>query len=120
MGHSDCGAVKGAISGVPKQHQELSQLVNKIPANEDLEHSTRTNTKESVAAILTNSTVAKYVNEGKVAICDAYINLETGIVEFNELIKEAPEQPARIVTNAAATAIEPGTKKVQAAASGGR
>lgn len=97
VGHSDCGAVKGAINGVPKLHQELSKLVAKIPANDDLEHSTRANTKESVAAILTNPTVAKFVNEGRVAICDSYINLKTGIVEFNELIKEAPDQPAQQV-----------------------
>lgn len=97
VGHSDCGAVKGAINGVPKLHQELSKLVAKIPANDDLEHSTRANTKESVAAILTNPTVAKFVNEGRVAICDSYINLKTGIVEFNDLIKEAPDQPAQQV-----------------------
>jgi carbonic anhydrase len=90
LGHSKCGAVKGAVDNA--ELGKLTQLVNQIkPAitgdksNPDkmLEETTKKNVKLQMDNILKYSDViAGLVKEGKVKIVGAYYELSTGKVEF--------------------------------------
>ena len=92
MGHSKCGAVKGALDNA--ELGNLTQLVDQIkPAitgdksNPDkmLDETSRKNVKLQIANILKHSEViAKLVKEGKVKIVGAYYDVTTGEVEFFE------------------------------------
>ena len=92
MGHSKCGAVKGALDNA--ELGNLTQLVDQIkPAitgdksNPDkmLDETSRKNVKLQIANILKHSEViAKLVKEGKFKIVGAYYDVTTGEVEFFE------------------------------------
>lgn len=90
MGHSKCGAVKGALDNAELGH--LTQLVAQIkPAitgdksNPDnmLDETSRKNVKLTIEKILKSSEVlAELVKEGKLKIVGAYYDIATGKVEF--------------------------------------
>jgi carbonic anhydrase len=90
MGHSKCGAVKGAIDNV--ELENLTQLVNQIkPAitgdksNMDLmmTETAKKNVQLTIADILKNSSVInELVKEGKLKIVGAYYDVTTGKVIF--------------------------------------
>jgi len=90
LGHSKCGAVKGAVDNA--ELGKLTQLVNQIkPAitgdksNPDkmLEETTKKNVKLQIDNILKHSDViSALVKEGKVKVVGAYYELNTGKVEF--------------------------------------
>ena len=90
LGHSKCGAVKGAVDNA--ELGNLTQLVNQIkPAitgdksNPDkmLDETSRKNVKLQMESILKHSDViSALVKEGKVKIVGAYYDLNTGKVEF--------------------------------------
>jgi len=90
MGHSKCGAVKGAIDNA--ELGNLTQLVNQIkPAitgdksNMDLmmTETSKKNVELTIADILKNSSViSELVVEGKLKIVGAYYDITTGKVIF--------------------------------------
>lgn len=90
LGHSKCGAVKGAVDNV--ELGNLTQLVKQIkPAitgdksNPDkmLEETAKKNVKLQMESIIKHSDViAGLVKDGKVKIVGAYYELNTGKVEF--------------------------------------
>lgn len=90
VGHTACGAVKGATKGTKLEH--LTGLLDKIqPAVEHTPKGTDNfvdrvaveNVKQSVAAIRAKSkTLSKLEKEGKIAIVGAMYHLDTGRVEF--------------------------------------
>jgi carbonic anhydrase len=96
MGHTSCGAVKGAIDGAELAH--LTGLLQKIKpaiaattytgqrtsANpEFVDAVTKTNVKLTLAAIRARSSVlAKLESEGKIAMRGAMYQLVGGTVEF--------------------------------------
>ncbi|MCE1163894.1 MAG: carbonic anhydrase [Bacteroidetes bacterium] len=90
LGHSMCGAVKGAVDNAELGH--LTQLVDQIkPAitgdksNPDkmLDETSRNNVKLTIEKILKSSEVlASLVKDGKLKIVGAYYDVATGRVEF--------------------------------------
>jgi len=90
LGHSKCGAVKGAVDNA--ELGNLTQLVNQIkPAitgdksdpDKMLDETSRKNVKLQMESILKHSDViSALVKEGKVKIVGAYYDLNTGKVEF--------------------------------------
>jgi carbonic anhydrase len=92
MGHSKCGAVKGAADNVVLGN--LTQLVEQIkPALKGdttnmpqmLEESTRNNVKMTIADILKGSEIISgLVKENKVKIVGAYYDISSGKVSFME------------------------------------
>jgi carbonic anhydrase len=90
MGHSKCGAVKGAIENV--ELGNLTQLVNQIKSaitgdksNMDLmmTETAKKNVQLTIADILKNSLVInELVKEGKLKIVGAYYDVTTGKVIF--------------------------------------
>lgn len=90
VGHTSCGAVKGAASSTKLEH--LTGLLDKIqPAvkhtpkggNDYVDRVAAENVKQSVAAIRAQSqTLSKLEKEGKIAIVGAMYHLDTGRVEF--------------------------------------
>ena len=101
MGHSNCGAIKGACDHI--EMGNLTELLSKIqPAvyeertvtdaqlrnskNIDfVEQVTALNVKRSVISIVNRSYILEQmIEKGEIAIIGAVHNLETGIVEFLE------------------------------------
>jgi carbonic anhydrase len=98
MGHTSCGAIKGAIDGV--QLGNLTALLAKIrPAVEATRYTgdrsaknyafvdavARTNVSRTVADIRKESPVLRDLeSSGNIKIAGAMYNLETGVVEFLE------------------------------------
>lgn len=89
MGHTHCGAVKGAIGNA--ELGNLTQLVDQIKpaivkhddANKMVDETAKKNVAMTIADITNRSTViAELVKENKVKIVGAYYNLENGKVEF--------------------------------------
>ena len=90
MGHSKCGAVKGAIDNV--ELGNLTQLVNQIkPAitgdksnmNLMMTETAKKNIELTINDILNESTIInELVKEGKLKIVGAYYDIETGKVIF--------------------------------------
>jgi carbonic anhydrase len=89
MGHTKCGAVKGAIDNA--ELGNLTQLVNQIKpaitnansAEEKLDLTAKKNVANTIDDILKNSpTVADLVKNGDVKIVGAYYDLATGKVVF--------------------------------------
>jgi carbonic anhydrase len=90
VGHTSCGAVKGAAKGVQLEH--LTGLLEKIqPAikhtktggDDYVDRVAVENVKQSVATIRAKSTtLRKLEKEGKIAIIGAMYHLDTGRVEF--------------------------------------
>ncbi|MFN8361886.1 MAG: carbonic anhydrase [Candidatus Kapaibacterium sp.] len=91
MGHTQCGAVKGAIANAKLGN--LTQLIAKIrPAIPADSHdpnivfeTVKNNVKLTIADILHRSDVIReFVEAKKVAIVGAYYDIETGTVTFME------------------------------------
>ncbi len=90
VGHTGCGAVKGATKGVKLEH--LTGLLEKIqPAvrhtakgsDNYIDQVAVENVKQSVMTIRAkSSTLSKLEKEGKIAIVGAMYHLDTGLVEF--------------------------------------
>ena len=92
LGHSNCGAVQGAIDNVNLGH--LTQLTNQIkvafskhrtyPLPEHLSNETgRLNVLSTIDHILSSSQIIrKMVNNKKIKIVGAFYDLHTGIVKF--------------------------------------
>lgn len=89
MGHSNCGAVNGAVANA--ELGNLTQLLNQIkPAivkNDGgeamIDETAKNNVKMTIADILMQSPVInELVKENKVKIVGAYYNLENGKVAF--------------------------------------
>ena len=99
LGHSKCGAIKGACDNV--QLGNLSTLLNKIQPAVYFERETKENrtssnadfvnnvarnqVKRSVERIIEQSIVLReLIESGKVGLVGAFYNVETGAVEFLE------------------------------------
>lgn len=89
MGHTHCGAVKGAVDDAKLENltQLLDQIKPAIIKNDDKEKmvddTARNNVKMTIADILKKSaTISELVKENKVKIVGAYYDLETGKVVF--------------------------------------
>ncbi|MCE1163893.1 MAG: carbonic anhydrase [Bacteroidetes bacterium] len=90
MGHSKCGAVKGAIENAELGH--LTQLVNVIkPAitgdksdpEEMVNETARKNVRMTIEYIMKNSEVLSgLVKEGKLKIAGAFYDVSSGKVDF--------------------------------------
>jgi carbonic anhydrase len=90
VGHTSCGAVKGATQGVKLEH--LTGLLDKIqPA---IQHTPKSgdhyvdrvaveNVQQSIATIRAKSqTLSRLEKEGKIAIVGAMYHIDSGRVEF--------------------------------------
>jgi carbonic anhydrase len=97
LGHTRCGAVKGACDGVemgnltellsklqPSVYQETTTSENRNSGNEVFVENVATiNVKRSVNAIVERSYILEQmIEQGEIAIVGAMYNLETGLVEF--------------------------------------
>lgn len=102
MGHEDCGAIKAAIGG---EHMEgdLGWLVKQVDPGKDLPK----DPKEALAAaakhnavrqaqLMTekSSIIREFVQSGRVQIIPAYYSLETGKVEWLDIVKVTGKYPA--------------------------
>ncbi len=104
LGHTKCGAIKGACDHVKMGH--LSTLLNKIePAireettttenrhsgnAEFVENVARINVRRSMQEILNRSSILReMVEEGKIGICGGMYDVANGAVEFYENIAMA-------------------------------
>lgn len=93
LGHSNCGAVDGALKGL-KFDNHIQEVLNAIhPAIEDvkgktgnvLELATKANVKHVEDTLKTSKPVlAKMLEEGKLSIFGGYYDLASGKVEFLE------------------------------------
>ena len=88
MGHSSCGAVKAACSGDKMPSENLTAVVTPIKAacskakGKDMEPATKEHVHLSAQDLLAKSPLLKKkVDEGKLAIVEAYYSLDTGKVE---------------------------------------
>lgn len=113
LGHSKCGAVKGACDHV--EMGNLTALLSKLRPAVDAETETTTerhsgnsyfvenvamiNVHRSVEAILERSHILhEMFTNGEIGICGAMYNVETGIVEFqDELVIEKKDTNAELV-----------------------
>ncbi len=91
MGHTHCGAVKGAVADAKLENltQLLDQIKPAIIKNDDKEKmvddTARNSVKITIADILKRSaTISELVKENKVKIVGAYYDLATGKVVFME------------------------------------
>ena len=90
MGHSNCGAVQGAIDNVKlgSLTQLVNQIVPAIPATsssaaDKLIKTAKENVKLTIQQILNSSPVIKeLVDEKEIMIVGAYYDVETGVVTF--------------------------------------
>ncbi|TDH28678.1 carbonic anhydrase [Segetibacter sp. 3557_3] len=99
LGHSNCGAIKGACDHVDMGH--LSELLHKIEPAVEAENTTqdnrtsanadfvervaRLNVEKGVREILERSNILReMVEEGKVGICGAMYDVKSGNVEIYE------------------------------------
>lgn len=92
MGHEDCGAIQGALSGNVKG--KLGEIIKQIiPSVEKAKLSEKgeaeifnkaieLNVENSINIIKENEIVKKYINDGKVKIVGANYSLETGKVKW--------------------------------------
>lgn len=104
LGHSHCGAVKGAIDNAGLEH--LTQLTNKIkpaiieqktyPLEDEIEDIvSRKNVQLTIEKILKNSaTLRLMVEEKEIKIVGAFYDISNGEVEFFENETTATEQSA--------------------------
>jgi carbonic anhydrase len=113
LGHTKCGAVKGACQHVHLGH--LTGLLNKIgpavheveragsadlPAAEFVERVALENTRQQMRAILERSPILEHLfREGRIGIVGGMYSVETGEVTFFE---QAFQSPAPAATMAAA------------------
>ena len=113
LGHTKCGAVKGACQHVHLGH--LTGLLNKIspavheveraggaelPAAEFVERVARENTRQQMRAILERSPILEHLfTEGQIGIVGGMYSVETGEVTFFE---RAFQEPAPAAAMAAA------------------
>jgi carbonic anhydrase len=99
MGHSNCGAVKGACDDISMDNVNaiLDHIQPAVAAEKETKENrnsenkkfvanvTRLNVTHNIEAILeTSSIIRNLVNSGEVGICGAIYNVETGKVEFIE------------------------------------
>jgi carbonic anhydrase len=99
LGHSKCGAVKGACNHVemgnltellskiqPSVYEEKETLENRDASNGAfVENVASINVKRSVASILQRSPILKeMIDNGEIGIVGGMHNIETGMVEFYE------------------------------------
>lgn len=103
LGHTKCGAIKGACDDVKLGN--LSTLLNKVKPAIEAERSTKQNRTasngefvENVAALNVRQTlnqiparspvIAEQIEKGEIALIGGMYNVETGVVEFydNEMI----------------------------------
>jgi carbonic anhydrase len=106
LGHTKCGAVKGACDNV--QLGNLTSLLDKIKPAIDAERSTLTERTSANSTFVENvahlnvehtlrqipvesSIIAEMIKDGKIILIGAMYNVETGVVDFyeNELIDES-------------------------------
>ncbi len=91
MGHSHCGAVKGAVqnAGSGMLTQLLDQIKPAIPADHKdpdlIEKTVKNNVKLTIADILAKShSIREMVDDHKIVILGAFYDIETGVVTFME------------------------------------
>jgi carbonic anhydrase len=99
MGHTNCGAIKGACDHVemgnltgllgkirPAIFQEKTIKENRTSKNHDfVEAVTNIHTERSVQAILEQSVIiAEMIDNGELGIIGAMYDVETGVVTFHE------------------------------------
>jgi carbonic anhydrase len=99
LGHSKCGAVKGACDHVemgnltellsklqPAVYQEKNTASERNSSNDKfVENVASINVKRSVSSIIERSAIlAQMIENGEIGIVGAMHNIETGIVEFYE------------------------------------
>lgn len=99
LGHTKCGAIKGACDDVRLGH--LSTLLEKVRPAIDAEVVTRANRTASNAAFVENvaelnvrqtlkripqrsPVIADLIREGRIALIGGMYNVETGVVDFYE------------------------------------
>ena len=90
MGHSHCGAVKGAVDNVDFGNLTplLDQIKPAITGNPDnmeemLEETSKNNVRKTINDILSRSSiVSDFINDNKVMVVGAYYDISTGKVIF--------------------------------------
>ncbi len=91
LGHSHCGAIKGAIDG--KKHGNLTQLLDQIkPAIKSHIHNPNIYNETSINNVLItmehilekSSLIMENLNQKKIDLIGAFYEVETGEVEFME------------------------------------
>lgn len=89
MGHSNCGAVKGAIGGV--ESENLTQLLKKIqsnipdntPESRLVDETAKNNANSTIKNILSQSkTINEFYTSGKIKIVPAFYDISNGKVSF--------------------------------------
>ena len=112
LGHTKCGAVKGACQHVHLGH--LTGLLNKIspavheveraggaelPAAEFVERVARENTRQQMRAILERSPILEHLfKEGRIGIVGGMYSVETGEVTFFEQAFQTPAPEAAMAS----------------------
>lgn len=88
MGHSSCGAVQAACSGAKMPTENLTAVVEPIRSScskkkgNDIEPATKDHVHVTAQDLLARSPILKKrVDEGKLALVEAYYSLDTGKVE---------------------------------------
>jgi len=97
MGHTECGAIKGACDGVrmgnlsvlldkikPAIENEKTTVGNRTSSNRDfVEHIATRNVQNTMKQIIERSPILlEMIKEGKIAVIGGMYDVDTGVVEF--------------------------------------
>jgi carbonic anhydrase len=108
LGHTKCGAVKGACDGArmgnlttllsklePAVEGEVATTANRTSSNPQfVENVAEINVRRNVHEVLNRSEILReMVTEGQIGIIGAMYDVSTGVVEFYEDTKVLTEQP---------------------------
>jgi len=108
LGHTKCGAVKGACNNVKLGHltallDKIQPAVQKVKSSspkfnpesyEDIDHASEENVRQTVARIRSGSEILrKLESEGKIQIVGAMYDISTGQVQFFESPSKLAKNP---------------------------
>lgn len=82
LGHTQCGAIRAAIDGSASGMVRLvtDDIAACLDGQDDAPQATCRAVGHSIERILDNPTIAGLVREGKVEVCGAIYDIETGVV----------------------------------------